>query len=104
MRCGPEFEGEMMKKLSALLPVLLLAASTSFAAAPKTYQVTGIVKSVTATMIVVDKSGEMFEIARDGGTKVTGDVKAGGKVTVEYRMTAASITAKDEKAPAKKKK
>ena len=36
-------------------------------------------------------------IARDAGTKVSCDIKKGSKVTVEYRMTAASIEVKDAK-------
>jgi FKBP-type peptidyl-prolyl cis-trans isomerase 2 len=92
-----------MKNISAFAAVLTLLAAGAFAAV-KSYQVTGIVKSVTADTIVVDKNKEMFEISR-AGSKVTGDVKVGSKVTVEYRMTATTITVKDEKpaAPAKKK-
>lgn len=91
-----------MKKLATALAVLALAAALAFAA-DKTYQVTGPVVSVTDTVIVVDKSGEKFEIARTKDTKVTGELKVGAKVTVKYTMTAASIEAKEEKAPAKKK-
>lgn len=90
-----------MKKLAALMPAMLLVASIS-SAAVKTYQVTGIVKSVTADTIVVDKGKEVWELARDGATKVVGDLKAGNKVTIEYRMTATKIEVKQEKAPAKK--
>ncbi|MFN7987683.1 MAG: hypothetical protein U0529_09440 [Thermoanaerobaculia bacterium] len=91
-----------MKRISAALAVLALAAAPAFAA-DKTYQVTGPVVSVTDAVIVVDKAGEKFEIARTKDTKVTGELKVGTKVTVKYTMTAASIEAKEEKAPAKKK-
>lgn len=91
-----------MKKLATAFALLALAAAPAFAA-DKTYQVTGQVVSVTDTVIVVDKAGEKFEIARTKDTKVTGDLKVGTKVTVKYTMTAASIEAKEEKAPAKKK-
>ena len=91
-----------MKKLASALAVLALAAAPAFAA-DKTYQVTGPVVSVTDTVIVVDKAGEKFEIARTKDTKVTGELKVGTKVTVKYSMTATSIEAKEEKAPAKKK-
>ena len=40
--------------------------------------------------------------ARDAGTKVTGDLKQGAKVTIQYRMTATEVDAKPE-AGAKKK-
>src|SRR5436305_8137735 len=73
------------------------------AAAPKTYQVTGPVLELTSDMIVVQKGKDRWEIARDAATKVTGDLKVGAKVTIEYRMTAATVDVKGEKpAPAKK--
>jgi len=56
--------------------------------------VTGPVLEVTADKIVVQKGDEKWEIARDGSTKITGDVKVGAKVTVQYRMTAASVEVK----------
>ena len=78
-----------------------LVASTAFAAAPRTYQVTGPVLAVTADMIVVQKGQDRWEIARDGSTKVTGDLKVGAKVTIEYRMTATSAEVKPEAAAKK---
>ncbi|MEA2164990.1 MAG: hypothetical protein QOK37_3117 [Thermoanaerobaculia bacterium] len=84
----------MKRTTVVLIAAILLLTIALVAAQPKTYQVTGIVKSVTADMITVDKSGEMFQIAKNAGTKVTGDLKAGVKVTVEYRMTAASVEVK----------
>lgn len=92
-----------MKKLASALAVLALAAAPAFAA-DKTYQVTGPVVSVTDTVIVVDKAGEKFEIARTKDTKVTGELKVGTKVTVKYTMTATTIEAKEDKAPAPAKK
>jgi hypothetical protein len=68
------------------------------AAAPKTYQVTGPVLEVTSDMIVVQKGKDRWEIARDASTKVTGDLKVGSKVTIEYRMSAAAVEVKSEKA------
>jgi RNase P/RNase MRP subunit p29 len=73
------------------------------APAAMAYQVTGPVLEVTDSTIVVEKDKEKWEIARDKSTKVSGDVKKGDKVTVQYRMTATSIEVKDAKAPAKKK-
>lgn len=91
-----------MKRFAATLAVLALAAAPAFAA-DKTYQVTGPVLAVTDTAVTVQKGQEKWEIARTKETKVTGDLKVGAKVTVYYTMTAASIEAKEEKAPAKKK-
>ena len=43
-----------------------------------------------------------WEIARDASTKITGDLKVGSKVTIEYRMTATAVDVKAEKAAKKK--
>ena len=82
--------------LAALLPAIPAVAAT------KTYQVTGPVLEVNDTMIAVQKGKDRWEIARDASTKVTGDLKVGSKVTIEYRMTATTVDAKP--APAAKKK
>jgi hypothetical protein len=75
-----------------------VAASSAWA-----YQVTGPVLEVTDTKIVVQKGKEKWELARTPDTKVTGDLKVGSKVTIEYSMTAKSVEAKADKAGAKKK-
>jgi hypothetical protein len=82
-----------------VIAVLLLAVSFAFAAGPKSYQVTGPVLEVKDDVIVVQKGKDKWEIAKDKGTKVTGDVKVGQKVTIQYQMKATEIEAKD--APAK---
>lgn len=91
--------------LLALIPNSVMAAGRKPAAAAKTYQVTGPVLEVTKDMIVVQKGKERWEIARDAGSKVTGDLKAGAKVTIQYRMTAVSVDVQAGKpeAPAKGK-
>jgi hypothetical protein len=85
--------------VSALVMVALLVGmpAPSSAAPPKTYQVTGPVLEVTADTIVVQKGKDRWEIARDAGTKVTGDLKVGSKVTIEYRMTATTVEVKPDK-------
>jgi hypothetical protein len=85
-----------MKRFALALVLATLAAPT-LAAQPKTYQVTGPVLEVTADTITVQKGSEKWEIARTADTKVTGELKKGEKVTVEYRMTAASIEVKAAK-------
>lgn len=50
--------------------------------------------------IVVQKGKEKWEIARDKGTGIPGDLKVGSKVTVFYTMQAAKIEVKE--APKKK--
>jgi len=91
----------MIKQLS--LAALLFAATTfsagaAGAAAAKTYQVTGPVLEVTDTTVTVQKGKEKWEIERTKDTKVTGDLKVGAKVTIEYRMTATTVEVKGDKA------
>jgi hypothetical protein len=83
--------------------VLAAALAAPAAAATKTYQATGPVLELTDAMIVVQKGTERWEIARDASTKVTGELKVGAKVTVEYRMTATSIEVKAAPAAGAKK-
>lgn len=82
-------------KLTHLLPIALCALASTALAADKTYQVTGTVVEVTDSKIIVLKGKENFEMSRNAGTKVTGDVKVGGKVTVQYSITATEIESKD---------
>src|SRR5262249_9438765 len=102
----PDQETPAMKKtLSALALSLCLCSSAAFAAAPKTYQVTGPVLELTDDTITVQKGKEKWETARSKDTKVPGELKVGSKVTIEYRMSAASVEVKDAgkaEKPAKK--
>ena len=91
-----------MKKMLLIVFAVLFVASLAFAGAPKTYQVTGPVLEVKDDLIVVQKGKDKWEIARGADTKVTGDLKVGSKVTIEYRMTAATVEVKDAKATKKK--
>jgi len=84
-------------KRFALVLALAALATPALAAPTRTYQVTGPVLDVTADTITVQKGSEKFEIARTADTKVTGELKKGEKVTVEYRMTAATIEVKAAK-------
>jgi RNase P/RNase MRP subunit p29 len=84
--------------MSVLRAVLLstLLTSTLALAAPKAYQVTGEVVELTDDVVTVLKGKEKFEIARDE-VKPEGELKKGSKVTVEYKMTATTITVKEDK-------
>lgn len=93
----------LRKSLIVAVALALLVAVVSIAAV-KTYQVTGPVVAVTPDSITVKKGNDNWELARDANTKVTGELKVGSKVTIEYRMIAASIEVKADKAPATKKK
>jgi cytochrome c1 len=94
------------RSLFTCLAALTLGATLAAApvhAADKTYQVTGPVLEVTDTTVTVQKGKEKWQLARNKDTKVTGDLKVGAKVTIEYTMTAVSIEAKgDGKAAAAK--
>jgi cytochrome c1 len=90
----------MMKRIALALALALAALATpalALAAQPKTYQVTGPVLEVTADTITVQKGTEKWEIGRTADTRVTGDLKKGEKVTIEYRMTAATVEVKAAK-------
>lgn len=76
-----------------LIAVAVLAVASSAWA----YQVTGPVVEVTDTKIVVQKGKEKWEIARTPDTKVSGELKVGAKVTVEYTMAAKSVEVKADK-------
>ena len=69
----------------------------AFAAAPKTYQVTGPILEIKGDVIVVEKGNEKWEVSRDAATKVDGELKVGSKVTIEYTMAAKTIEVKDAK-------
>ncbi len=89
--------------MKSLITMTLLTVSLhSFAAAPKTYQVTGPVLEMTDTTIVVQKGKEKWEIAKDAAAKISGELKVGSKVTIEYFMTAKSVEVKEDKKAAKK--
>ena len=95
-----------MKKVLFLALVAVLASfGLGYAfAAPKTYQVTGPVLDVTADTVTVQKGSEKWEIARNASTKVTGELKAGAKVTIQYTMTATDIEVKSGTTTKTKKK
>ncbi|HEY3451312.1 MAG TPA: hypothetical protein VGK67_33445 [Myxococcales bacterium] len=88
-----------MKRL-LLAAAFSLVSTAALAEAPKTYQVTGPVLEVKGDLIVVEKGKERWEIAKTADTKIEGELKVGAKVTIQYRMTAASVEVKGE---AKKK-
>jgi hypothetical protein len=84
-----------MKKtqlLSALF-LSLVTASPALGAA-KTYQVTGPIVEVNDETITIEKGKEKWQIDRTKDTKVTGELKPGAKVTVQYRMSADAIDVK----------
>ena len=93
-----------MKKTLLVVCAVLLVASLAVAGPPNTYQVTGPVLELKDDVIAVQKGKDKWEIARGKDTKVTGDLKVGSKVTIEYRMTATTIEVKEAKSKETKKK
>ena len=87
-----------MKVVRSIVAAFALSVATSAWA----YQVTGPVLEVSDSKIVVQKGKEKWEIARTPETKVTGDLKVGSKVTIEYSMTAKSVEVKADKGKSKK--
>jgi hypothetical protein len=83
-----------MKRVMAAAVLVLLMGSLAFAGSLKSYQVTGPVLEVKDDLVVVQKGKEKWEIARDKATKVTGDLKVGAKVTIQYQMKATEIEVK----------
>ena len=82
--------------------ILAAVAAITLAATAQAYQVTGDVEDVSATSITVKATGgknkgEKFEMARGADTKVSGDLKKGAKVTVEYTINAKSVEVKADK-------
>jgi hypothetical protein len=94
----------LMKKMLIFAGAIILFSSLVFAAGPRTYQVTGPVLEMKDDLITVQKGSEKWEIAKDAATKVTGDLKVGSKVTIEYTMKAATIEVKDAGKKAEPKK
>jgi hypothetical protein len=94
-----------MKKLvwMWIFTVAIIVLGLAGYAAGKSYQFTGVVKTVQGGTFTVQKSAtETWEFSTDSSTK--GTPKVGDKVTVQYRMIATDIETKPAAAaPAKKK-
>jgi len=69
----------MNPKIVCLLTAAILTLNTSvFAAAGKTYQITGTIVAATGTTLAVEKGGERYEFAIDPATiKGSAELKVG---------------------------
>jgi cytochrome c oxidase assembly protein Cox11 len=91
-----------MRRIAAVLLVLVTLLTGAAYAAAKSYQFTGVVKTVEGDTFTVQKNAtDTWEFSKDASTK--GTVKVGDKVTVHYKMIATEIEASAATAPAKKK-
>jgi hypothetical protein len=97
----------LMKNAKGLVFAFLVAltlGTTLFVGnvlAGDTYQVTGPVLEVTDTSVTVQKGKEKWTLSRDKATKVTGELKVGAKVTIQYSMAAKEIEVKADGKAAK---
>jgi hypothetical protein len=88
----------MMRYVAVGALAFAIGAGAAYAAAPaKTYQVTGPVLAVDADTVTVQKGPDKWELSRDSSTKVTGDLKVGASVTIQYRMIATTVDVKKAK-------
>ena len=80
---------------------LLLSVVPAGVAAPKDYQVTGPIVSMTDTTIVVKKGQEDWELSKDATLKPAdgSELKVGDKVTIHYTLAAKTS---EKKTPVKK--
>ncbi len=86
-----------MKRILGIILILAIALSIGFAvgaaAAGKSYQFTGVVKSNDGGMLTVEKSAkDTWTFSTDKDTK--GTAKVGDRVTVYYKMVATEIETK----------
>lgn len=86
-----------MKASTILAISFALVGLASPVHAGTTYQATGPVLELTDTKIVIQKDTEKWEFARSADTKVTGELKVGSKVTIQYTMSASSVEVKPDK-------
>src|SRR5712691_12161709 len=86
----------MNPKIICLLAALSLAlCGPLFAAAGKTYEITGTVVAATGSTLAVHKGTEKYEFAIDPVTiKGSAELKVGSTVTVTYVMSATKIEGK----------
>lgn len=85
-----------MLKSILISTVVVIAFSSAAYAAGKTYQVTGPVLEINDSAIIVQKGKEKWEISK-GQANIPADVKVGSKITIEYSMSAVTVTDKSEK-------
>ncbi len=87
----------------SLVAIAWLSISGLALAGPKSCQVTSPVLAVTDASVTVQMDDDKWEIARDGKTKITGEIKVGAKVTIENTVAATTVDVKgDDAKPAAK--
>jgi hypothetical protein len=92
----------MNSKMICLITAMILTLNAPlFAAAGKTYEITGTIVAATGTTLAVEKAGEKYEFAIDPATiKGSAELKVGSTVTVTYVMSATKIESRTAAAAA----
>ncbi len=91
-----------MKKVVLLISIIFLMTAVAYAAQDGIRKATGELVKITAESVVIKKGKGEMVITRDPSTNVTGNLKVGEKVTVEYKMIATSVAVKDPTSSKKK--
>ena len=68
--------------------ISLALAVVAQAAEPTTFRADGTIQRISSDMVLVRTSAQDIEIKRDAKTKVTGELRRGGTVTVYYTKVA----------------
>lgn len=101
-----------LRSVTLVLSALALGGILGYAAAAKTYDKTGVVKTVDGDSFELDFGKETWRFYTDAATVGKNAVKVGQKLTVTYKQVATKIEDKGvakpdatpaAKAPAKKK-
>jgi RNase P/RNase MRP subunit p29 len=92
-----------MKKVLFFICVIFMMTAVAYAAQDGIRKATGELVKITAESIVIKKGKGEMVITRNASTNVAGNLKVGEKVTVEYKMIATSVAAKDTKTSKTKK-
>jgi hypothetical protein len=90
-----------IRTLGIVLSALAVGGILGFAAAAKTYDKTGVVKTVDADSFELDFGKETWRFYTDAATTGKDAVKVGQKVTVSYKQVATKVEAKGGAAAAK---
>lgn len=83
-----------IRTLAIVLSALAVGGILGFAAAAKTYDKTGVVKTVEADSFELDLGKETWRFYTDAATSGKAALKAGDKVTVTYKQVATQIVSK----------
>lgn len=90
-----------MKTIPLLAFALIAAvAAPAFAGPGKTYPISGTAVEVDSQYVVVEGDGKKVQMDRVGATQITGDLKTGDKVSVEYYLVAKDIKVTSPAKPA----